>query len=139
MPGLLEPDGLRRSGRITSEVEGPGLREREHVVIGPVVVGEIHRRPGHDRENVRDERLVALVQPGARLVAGIEGRARRRVEIDHGPAAVGRAMTGVHAELGDVRPRLVIGASRPELHPAPDHAVGGARRLAAGRGTWKAQ
>ena len=65
----IEPDRLRVPDRVASEVERLGLRERKDVVVGVIAVRKIDRRAGHDRQHVRHERLVALIEPRARLVA----------------------------------------------------------------------
>ena len=121
MPGSIEEDRLGPAGGIATEIERLRLREREDVVVRLVVVREVHRRARDNREHVRHERLVALIHPRARLVARVERRARRRIEIDHAPPAIGRIVRrrdsrpptsgrrSVDAEISrtSIRPRIV--------------------------------
>ena len=123
--GVIEPDRLRAAGGVAPEVERGRLRVREHVVVGLIVVGEVDRRAGHDREDVRHERLVRLVHPRA-LDPFVERRARRVLEGDDAAATIGRAVRRGHAEVGDVRAGLEIGRWRPQLDAAANGGCGGA-------------
>jgi hypothetical protein len=82
--GAIEPHGFRPSGGVASEVEPLGLRQREHVVVGAIVVGKVHRRADGDRQQVRHERLAALVHPRVDVFAllRLERAFRRRLEVD---------------------------------------------------------
>jgi hypothetical protein len=55
-----------------------------------------------------------------RLVADVEGRARSWIEVDDRTPSVGRGVRRVHAEIRDVRPRLVVGRRLAQLHTSAD-------------------
>ena len=74
--------------RIVAQIEGFRLRERKHVVVEGIAVREVDNRAGRDREQVRDERLVALIHHGAPRVGPFERAALRGFEIDDRSQAV---------------------------------------------------
>ena len=71
----VEADGLRAACGIAAEIEAARLREREDVVIGAVVVREVHRG-ARRRSPARAARSSRRADRGARAVP--RGRRRRR-------------------------------------------------------------
>ena len=71
-------------------------------MVGVVVVRKVHGRAGRDREHVRHEGLVALIHPRVRLVARIEGRAWRGVQVDDAAAPVRDVVRGRNAQRTNV-------------------------------------
>ncbi len=120
MPGAIEADRARVAGGVAAEIEGPGLRERKHVVVELVGVREVDRRAGRDREHVRHERLVALIHHGVAALARLERAARRRFQIDDRAQQVGQVAPGRRAEIRDARPPLDRRRGPPQLDAAAD-------------------
>ena len=78
--------------------------------------------PGDNRQHVRHEALVALIEARVRFLAGVEGAARRRVEVDHAAAAIAAVARRRHAELGGVDATLALDWRHLEVHVASNRA-----------------
>ena len=113
---LVEADGLGPPGRIATEIEPAGLREREDVVIDRVGVGKVYRRAGHDREDVRHEGLVALIHHGPSAVIGFERPAWRRLEVDDRAQQIGQVAWRRRAEIGHTRAARRRCGSPTQIH-----------------------
>ena len=110
--GPVEAHRLGAAGGVAAEIERPRLRERKHVVVDAVAVGEVDDRAGGDRQHVRHERLVALIHHGVARFVCLERAARRRLEVDDRPQAIGEVARRRRAEVGDGWPPLAGGAAR---------------------------
>ena len=118
----IEPYGLRLAARVAAQVELPCLRQREHVVVGAVVVRKVDERPGVDGEDVRQERFVALVHPRPSGVSRLERRRRCGLQVDDRTPGVRRLARARRAEVGDARPALGRRHHAPDLDAAADGA-----------------
>src|SRR5215204_1353230 len=128
----IEPDSLRLARGIAPEVELLGLRKREHVVIRAVAVREVDPRARGDREHVRYESLVSLIEARAALLAWLEGRTRRAFEIDDAAAAILGVARTAHAEGGGIRSCVANRAFGADVDAAVDCA-----RCAGGGPAWR--
>ncbi len=94
-------------------------------MVGLVVVGKVDRRARDDRQHVRHERLVALIELRAQLSALVERRARRRVQVHDAAAAIRRIVRERHADVRHVwtprHPRRRLA----QVDPAANRAVRG--------------
>ncbi len=126
---MIEPHGLRVARAVAPQIEALTLREREHVVVGAIVVREVDGRPDRDGEQVRHERLVALIHPRACGFAVLERALRRGLEVhDRAPPLAGVAL-GALAELGRHGPPLARHLDAGQLDPSShDGAARAARR-----------
>ncbi len=66
------------------------------------------------------ELLVALIEADVRLLARVEGGARRRIEVDHAAAAVCGVVLSGHRHVGGVDPAVALGRGDLEIDTAAD-------------------
>ncbi len=141
----LEADGLRSARRVAPEIEAAHVGQREHVVIGAIVVREVDDRADGDRQHARHEALVALIHADAALVRLAERAARRALEIHDAD----RALVGVivpviaAADRRDRRPPIGAHRLRRQIDAAANRAVRRAHARRRARATaapgWRAR
>ena len=119
----IEADRPRVTGGVASEIEAGRLRERKHVVIELVRIRKIDRRAGHDGEQMRHERFVALVHHRSAAFVDLEGASRRRLQVDHRAHPIVHVARRRRAQIGDAGPALHLRHHPPHLYPPSDHAV----------------
>ena len=113
---------FRSAGGIAAEVEALRARQREHVVVRQVAVGEVDDGADHHGQHVRHEALVALVHDGAAGLAFVEGGARRGVEVDEPAAQVRDVARPRAARRGDIGPALGGLGEAADVEAAADAA-----------------
>ena len=128
----LEAHRFRLARGVAPEIELLRLRERKDVVVGVVVVGEVHVGAGDDGQHVRHETLVALIHPRAAVFALFERGAWRGFEIDDAAPPFEGIAHGGHAQGAGIRAGIAQRPLRTHVHPSADRPGRGRRRAGSG-------